>query len=174
MRDVDLANVYRFDSGKFEGLTIEQALLQNPADMYDLFRSEMRKYERYPFTRDQFEPQAREFIRLWMSLCYAEAIWKCSESKCERVATSATFATIDLRLRFWCKQHPRKTHLDSPKMLISMDNLRQFRTKRVRRFFAKEFRRALDIPTGTRITERFAQKWFRDRTKTSPDLLRDW
>ena len=154
-------------------------LLQNPADMYEMGEWAMREYERYPYTRHQFKVLGREIIRLWMSLCHAEAAEKCFEFECESVATSMTFASADCGWSpmpwFWCNQHgPKDPDVNSPKMLISMDEVRQFRTKRDRRRFTKELRRVLGIPSGTRITGQFARNWFRDHTKMSADLLTHW
>jgi hypothetical protein len=41
-----------------------------------------------------------------------------------------------------------------------MEEIRRFKTKRDRKYFAKKIRHAIGIPKGTRITEQFARRWF--------------
>src|SRR5580704_17143683 len=149
---------------RFKGLTVEQALLRSPADMYDRGRWAIRECENQPY----LVRLARRFQKLWELFCQAEAAAaKCTESGCKGAGRLMSFTRRDSGLspspEFWCERHgPGDPDFDTPKMPISIREIWRFNTKGDRRRFAKYIRYALGIPKGTRITEEFANRWFAD------------
>jgi hypothetical protein len=143
--------LYRIKHGDFAGLLLEHALLRWPAEIYKRGNWAVQKSDNEP----RLKPFRREFTRLWELLCHAQAVAKCRERGCIRVANFMVFTQTDYgyspKPEFWCKRHgPDDPDFDSRKVPISMEEIRRFKTKRDQKYFAKKIRHAIGIPNPIR------------------------
>jgi hypothetical protein len=153
------AEMYRFASGKLEGMTLEHAMLRKAPKLY-----EMIKWAR---GKTHLGRLVAEFDRLRAKLRNAPVVRKCRHEGCSRAATHMTLPMGVDRCylpcpHFWCKKHePYDYDGISPKLRISLTEMGNFEKRNNRSAIHHAVLFALGIDKEpSRITESFARKFF--------------
>jgi hypothetical protein len=151
---------HRFKSGKHAGRTVEQVLLKDPAFLYSVLG---------PWSDDKphLGRLVREFHQLRDHLAEAKVCVRCSDGHCSRTPMTMTFP-VDKHgelqpgpYYYWCKRHePWEGNGISRKLPISLDIIQQVNRRSDKNSIGREIVRVCGLPLGTRITERFAAKFF--------------
>lgn len=149
--------MYRFKTGKFAGKSMEQVMLRNAPDLYEIAG--------WATDKPQLDSLLREFNHLRRALQEAPIVVSCAKSGCKRHPETMTLPIGPDRYYwpapyFWCRKHePWEKDGISPKLPIHFDTLDSFRDKKNRSAVHKSVLAAYGIKKAS-ITERFASRFF--------------
>jgi hypothetical protein len=152
------ATMYRFKSGQFEDMILEQVMLRNAPDLYRM----VDWAERKTILQDMRD----DFDKLRKRLTRARIHEHCCHPRCGKTASWLTLARFYRggwlpHPYYWCDKHrPSEPDGISNKLPIHFDTIKALRDKRGQRTIHKRLREALGISKGTRITEQFARRFF--------------
>ena len=154
--------MHTFGSGRFRGLTVEQAMLCDAPRLYSLMQWARKKGIR------GLANALRDFDALRQKLRKAPIKVKCKRSGCGATARSMTFpidreGRYGLYPEYWCDEHEPSEGGVSEKFAIHFDSLRAMKMKGEKKLLFRELRRDLGIADGTRITREFAENFFAGR-----------
>lgn len=150
--------MYRFKSGQFEDMILEQVMLRNAPDLYRLVDWAERKSILQDM-RDHFDKLRKRLTR-------ARIHEDCYHPRCDK---TAKWLTLPRYYRggwlpnpyYWCDKHgPWETDGISPKLPIHFDTIKALSDKRGQRELHKRLREVLGVTKGTRVTEEYARRFF--------------
>jgi len=152
--------MHTFRTGKFQDLTIEQAMLRDAPHLYQIM----------DWTKDEditrLKNALQDFDILRKKPRQVRVTKECAQKSCHRTPRSMTFP-IDKEgcerpaPYYWCDKHdPWERSGISEKYPIHFDVIRLMNTKYEKKSIFEQIKIVIGIVKGTRITREFARKFF--------------